>query len=498
MSAISPDEKPPRVSRGLYLRYLIAAVLVVICTAATVASAGLLEVKSLVAIVKTNGHPIPNIKGALDDVRGGGPQTLLVLGSDRRYVDAKRDNPVRSDTLMLVRLDPNKSATAIMSVPRDLKVDIPGHGSDKINAAYALGGPALAVKTIKNLLHIPISHVVNVNFGGFRRAVDRLHCVFVDVDRRYYHSNAGLAPSQQYAEINIPAGYQKLCGQKALDYVRYRHEDSDFVRSARQQDFLRQAKAQIGLSRLFGDRKELLKIFSAYTDTDLNSTPAILRLLKLAFESSSHPIREVQFRGDAGPTYVTVTPDNLKKSLDAFLNVKATGKKKIGRADNASKKPTKKKVRTSPGLPPGMVNDRRAAEDHVAKASARLSFPLYFPSARLSKGSYVGDGPRVYDIYDRGHRKHRAYRMVVSAGLFGQYYGVQGTNWKAPPILDDPSETMKARGRRYQLYYDGNRLRLVAWRTPRAVYWVSNSLSETLSNKQMLAIARSLTTVGSR
>ena len=88
--------------------------------------------------------------------------------------------------------------------------------------------------------------------------------------------------------------------------------------------------------------------------------------------------------------------------------------------------------------------------------------------------------------------------MVVNAGLFGQYYGVQGTNWKAPPILDDPSETLKVRGRKYQLYYDGNRLRLVAWRTPRAVYWVSNSLSETLSNKQMLAIAKSLTRVGSR
>ena len=62
-------------------------------------------------------------------------------------------------------------------------------------------------------------------------------------------SNAGLAPSQQYAEINIQPGYQKLCGQKALDYVRYRHEDSDFVRAARQQDFLRQAKAQIGLGQ---------------------------------------------------------------------------------------------------------------------------------------------------------------------------------------------------------------------------------------------------------
>ena len=86
----------------------------------------------------------------------------------------------------------------------------------------------------------------------------------------------------------------------------------------------------------------------------------------------------------------------------------------------------------------------------------------------------------------------------MSAGIFGQYYGVQGTNWKAPPILDDPSETMRMRGRKYQLYYDGSRLRLVAWQTQRAVYWVSNSLSETVSNRQMLAIARSLTTLGSR
>ena len=318
-------------------------------------------------------------------MQGGGPQTLLVLGSDRRYVDAKRDNPVRSDTMMLVRLDPNKAATAVMSVPRDLKVDIPGprlgqdqrrlrarrpdaHGQDDQEPA---AHPDLARRQ-RELRRLP------PRGGPPRLRVRRRRS-------QYYHSNIGLPPSQQYAEINIPAGYQKLCGQKALDYVRYRHEDSDFVRSARQQDFLRQAKAQIGLSRLFGDRKELLKIFSAYTDTDLNSTPAILRLLKLAFESSSHPIREVQFLGDAGPTYVTVTPENLKKSLDAFLNVQATGKKKIGRADNAKKK-TKRRVKTSPGLPPGMVNDRRAAEDHVAKASARLSFPLYFPSARLVEG----------------------------------------------------------------------------------------------------------------
>jgi LCP family protein required for cell wall assembly len=502
------DNRPPRVAFGMYKRFALAAVLITVLTAGTVASAGLLEVDELVTIVKkaSAGHTIPGLNkpGVLDGVSAGGPQTILVLGSDRRFIDIKQDNPARSDTMMLVRLDPSKEATAVMSIPRDLKVPIqvPGGGIEttKINAAYSYGGPALAVKTVKALLHIPINHVVNVNFGGFERAVNRLGCVYVDVDRRYYHSNAGLPPSQQYAEIDVPAGYQKLCGSKSLDYVRFRHADDDFVRSARQQDFLRQAKDQVGLGRLFGDRKELLKIFGAYTDTDLKSTPAILRLLKLAFESSGHPIREIHFRGDIGPEFVTITPQNLELSKEEFLHVKAsTGAREVGTSatKKQSKKAAKNAKRTSPGLPPGVIDDRTQAENLVAKASSQLPFPLYYARARLARGSYSTDGsPRVYDIYDRQHRRYRAYRIVINTGYAGQYYGVQGMTWKSPPILDDPSDEMSMRGRKYQLFYDGNRLRLVAWRTPRAVYWISNTLSETLTNKQMLAIARSLSRVG--
>ena len=337
-----PDEKPPRVAFGMYKRFALAGVLITLLTAGAVASAGLLEVKDLVTVIKEEsaGHVIPGLTGALDDVPAGKPQTILVLGSDRRFVDIKQDNPARSDTMMLVRLDPSKEATAVMNIPRDLKVPIqvPGGGIDttKINAAYSYGGPALAVKTVRNLLHIPINHVVNVNFGGFQRAVNRLGCVYVDVDRRYYHSNAGLPVSAQYAEINVPAGYQKLCGAKSLDYVRFRHADDDLVRSARQQDFLRQAKDQIGLGRLFGDRKELLRIFGRYTDTDLHSNSAILRLLKLAFESSGHPIREVRFRGDIGPEFVTISPDNLELTKQEFLHVKASkGSRQLGAGEEA-------------------------------------------------------------------------------------------------------------------------------------------------------------------
>ena len=81
-----------------------------------------------------------------------------------------------------------------------------------------------------------------MNFKGFREAVNAVGCVYIDVDRRYFHDNAACRPAVR--EIDIQPGYQKLCGQKALDYVRFRHADTDLVRAARQQDFLRQARAR--------------------------------------------------------------------------------------------------------------------------------------------------------------------------------------------------------------------------------------------------------------
>jgi polyisoprenyl-teichoic acid--peptidoglycan teichoic acid transferase len=498
------DQKPPRPGRGLLFRAAIGAFLIFACSAATVASAGLLEVDQLIRIVKSESAPIPGIEGALDDVASGKPQTILVLGSDRRFVDIKEKNPVRSDTLLLVRLDPSRGVTAVMSIPRDLKVDIPtrrGFVTDKINAAYALGGPSLSVRVVKDLLHIPISHVVNVNFGGFQRAVNRLGCVYVDVDRDYFNDNNPPNGSPfDYATININPGYQKLCGSDALDYVRYRHFDDDLVRAARQQSFLSAAKEQIGLGRIFGDRKELLRIFGRYTQTDIakQNTRAILRLLKLAFEASKNPIREVHFRGDIGETYVTISQTNLQRTIREFQEGKAsTGPRETAPA-RITKASRRRARRTSAGLPRGMIFSKVEGENFVAAASTHLSFPTYYPRARLSRGRYLYGRPRVYDLFDRAHRRYRAYRISVYTGRQGQYYGIQGTNWKSPPILDNPTSITRFRGRRYMLFNDGNRLALVAWRTPNAVYWVSNTLSRTLTNAQMLAIARSLTRVGER
>ena len=111
-------------------------------------------------------------------------------------------------------------------------------------------------------------------------------------------------------------------------------------------------------------------------------------------------------------------------------------------------------------------------------------------------GSYRVDDSRAYDIVDRAGKRHRAYRIVAYEGRIGQYYGIQGTDWRSPPILDNPSASVTSGGRTFKLFYDGSRLKLVAWRTRRGSYWVSNTLLRTLTNKQMLALARSARTLG--
>ena len=494
-----PPEPPPRLALGLYKRFLLGALLIVLATAGAVATVTLLQVKTASDVFDAVSDPIAGIDApnVLDDVDPGSPQTIIVLGSDRRFVDIAAKAPTRSDTIILVRLDPSRGATAILSLPRDLRVDIPGYGRRKINEAYALGGPKLTVETVRGLLNIPINHVVNVNFGGFQRAVNRLGCVYADIDRRYFNDNSG--PGEGYAVIDVPAGYQRLCGKAALEYVRYRHNDNDIVRGARQQDFLSQAKAQIGVSKLFADRNELIEIFGRYTQTDLRGTDAKLRLLKLTVESANNPIQEVQIKDlEEDGADLVASSGAIDLAASDFLSAQATRGPRVNPADDGA---TRQRVRRSArrktgGLPPGLFEARREAEDQAVPLDTEVDFPVYFPKLAVNGATLREREHRAYDIYDRGRRRYRAYRMVVNVPGTGQNYGIQGTSWKSPPILDSPSETRRVGGRTFQLYYDGDRLRLVAWRTPKAVYWVSNTLLQTLTEQQMLGLAGGLTRVG--
>ncbi len=489
---------------SLLTRFAIGAVVIFMLSAATVASAVLLEVREAATILKDESVPLAvQVRSQLKHVAPGKPQTILVIGDDRRKIDVQQHNPTRSDTMILVRLDPKRGATAMMSLPRDLLVDIPGHGRDKLNAAFSIGEDALTLRTIRSLLGIPIHHYVRVTFWGFREAVDRLGCVYVDVDRKYFNDNRPpFGGGGAYAAIDVPAGYQKLCGQRALDYVRYRHLDSDLVRAARQQSFLGQAKDQIGVSGVFADREKLLHIFARSVRTDIRSSHAILSLLKLVAESSSKPVAEVPFPAlDAEGGSLQIGPDALHATVQRFLAAKST--KHAAKATAAphratSPKPRRSRAASAASLTaPGLMVDRIAGDDEAARLQVQLpSLPVYAPALLAAGGRYRTDNARAYTITDRGGDRHRAYRIVAFEGAIGQYYGVEGTTWMSPPILDDPSERRRMGGRTYELFYDGQRLRMVAWRTPRAVYWVSNTLMRTLTNRQMLAIARSLKRAG--
>jgi LCP family protein required for cell wall assembly len=504
---VSAQDGPPRLAWGMYKRFALAGVIITLLAAATVASAVLLEVKEAVDIFRRSTTPLdPQVKELLADVAPGKPQTILVIGDDRRKSEAlqKKPPPTRSDTMILVRLDPSKGATALMSLPRDLVVNIPGHGRQKLNAAFAYGEDRLTLRTVRNLLKIPIHHYVRVTFWGFRGAVDRLGCVYVDVDHKYFNDNHppnGGGPP--YAAIDVGAGYQRLCGQDALDYVRYRHLDNDLIRAARQQSFLGEAKNQIGVSSVFSDRKELLKIFGQSVRTDIDSNSAIFSLLKLVAVSAAKPIQEVQFPaqdvGD-GSGNVEIGDRALHSTVESFLAARATKRPRgTAKATAKSKKSKKKGKGQEASVPAGLVRNRNAAEDIAAQLQVKLSnLPVYYPTLMSSTGSYRSTDARAYDIVDRTGKRHRAYRIVAYAGRIGQYYGIQGTDWRSPPILDDPTRRERSGGRTYELFYDGSRVKLVAWRTRRGSYWVSNTLLRTLTTKQMLAMAHSLRSLGGR
>jgi LCP family protein required for cell wall assembly len=468
-------------------RLLIGAALILVFAAAGTTSSVLLFFDRTVAKFR---HV--NVGRELAPVYEGDPQTIMIAGSDRRHGDKKLGLRPRSDTIILVRVDPDRGV-ALFSLPRDLKVSIPGHGVDKINAAYTQGGPKLTIKTVKQLTGLDINHYVDVNFKGFSEGIDEIGCVYVDVDRRYFNNNSGLGFGQQYAAINVRPGYQKMCGPRALEYVRYRHTDTDITRSARQQDFIRYVRQQLTVGKLLSRTQKLIDIFADNTASDIRSSGALRRLLRLALAAKDAPIKQVRFHGRLGESYVYANQRQIKKAVSEFLNV-SSGKGPLSRqrkkAPNARNGKKRKRAKVK------LIDATVVGREQAALADRDVGFPVYYPR-KLVPGSSYPDAPRTYRIKPEGEAKRvGAYRMVIFTGFIGEYYGVQGTRWRDPPILQKPSETRSIKGRKYLLFYNGDRLRLVGWRTNRAAYWVSNTLLQNLSQGEMLGVARSLTKAG--
>ncbi len=523
-------EKPPKPKR-YWLRFTLASVIIVAVSAAATATAVLVYLDSIASALSHNNVYANKLNRYLATVDGGEPHNFIILGSDKRAGAEFEEDPGRSDTTILLRLDPDKGAIAVMSIPRDLKVEIPGYGTGKFNEAYAYGGPKLTLQTVKDLTGLPINHVVNVDFLGFVQAVYAIGCVYTDVDRRYYHSNEGVDPSEQYAEINVKPGYQLLCGKRALEYVRYRHTDTDIVRSSRQQDFISAARQQISVDDLVFDQRGLIEIFTKYTTSDINDKETMLEVMKLFIEARNSEIKQVHFPAELGPSYVTATPEAINEAVNTFLGIEASGgatanqegaeeqeqdeaaeRKQGGKKGKKKNKGAKKKPKKEPivkAKPTGddeLVPAREAGEMEAEIAARRVhgQFPIFFPT-RLPSGAYFVESnpfekiidPYVYRIADglgKEADRYEAYRMVVVLEKDDgtHYFGVQGIRgWPDPPILDNPTETVEIKGREYKIFADSGRIKLIAWHLGDNSYWVSNDLLQSLSNDQMVGMARS-------
>ena len=467
---------------GLWLRVTKVFVLALVVFAAASAGAltGFLQ-RTAAQVGRNDPAEVQAARPQLAAAKPGKPLTILILGSDRRagqpYLGA------RSDTLLLVRLDPRSGSISMLSVPRDLMVDIPGYGQGKINAAYSLGGARLSLEVTKKLLGVPINDFVDINFAGFEQVINRLGGAYLMIDRRYYNNTA----ITDYASIDIEPGYQRLNGSQALDWVRFRHDQNgDFTRIVRQQMFLREMKRELAGSASLTSLPRFLSVMSILSHnvtSDISSLGGLYRVVSLALQLDTTHISQTHITGSTptinGVSYVVATPQEVSDAVHQFLHPAHAPRHAATAGSRAA------------GAASGGSATRPAITDsayHVAEWAAlqrRARLPLFMPAALPGGLGY--DQFRAYHASAGSSRVRAA--VVVGTAPRGGYWDVQAIAWKAAPILASPDATRAIGGRTYSFYYDGAALHMVAWRVGGFEYWVSNTLDDELGNHQMLALA---------
>ena len=517
----------------------------------------------------------------------------MILGSDRR--SGQPGIGARSDTLMVVRLDPKTGSISMLSVPRDLRVPIPGYGINKINAAYSFGGAKLSLQVTKQLLGIPINDFVDMNFDGFKQVINKLGGAYLMIDHRYYNNTA----VTDYASIDIQPGYQRLSGADALSWVRFRHDQNgDFTRIVRQQTFLREMKRELMASAKLSSLPRFLSvmgIISHNVTSDISSLSKLYDLLTLALRLNTTDVYQTHIDGATpmigGVSYVVATPQQVAVAVRQFLHPKKAPKPTAAAPAAAATSTATAAPTTTPQLTTAKVevtvlngSDRAGvaavaaaeltsrgyrarvggnaanfafttttiAADVASQAVARRLAVVLAPAhlqrhvtgvgtitvtlgsgftGRLAPTSTPGSGQRAsiaagasphdasqWRALQRqtsltllapsswsaslGYDQFRAYTartpsgsakaaVVVGTTPQGGYWDVQAIAWSDPPILASPDATRKIAGRSYLLFYDGAKLRMVAWREGKTSYWVSNTLDEELTNRVVLALATS-------
>jgi LCP family protein required for cell wall assembly len=199
---------------------------------------------------------------------------ILLMGVDRRGM---RPNELpRSDSMIVVSIDPVHKRFDLFSILRDTYVNIPGYGRSRVNAALGEGGPELAMQTVSDFTGLPIDRYVITDFEGFKQLVDAVGGVELEVEKDMRYRD----PSDKGVyDIDLKKGWQRLDGNKALQYVRFRHDAmSDYTRTERQRKFLTALAAEMKSGTTLLQLPSILKSITPYVETNISS----LDMLKLA------------------------------------------------------------------------------------------------------------------------------------------------------------------------------------------------------------------------
>jgi LCP family protein required for cell wall assembly len=218
--------------------------------------------------------------------KGNEQVNILFLGVDNR----EKDVTPRSDTMLLLSINPDTRRASLLSIMRDTYVNVPSHGKNKINTAFAIGGPNLAVKTVEDFLRIPVQYYVVTDFKGFEGIVDAIGGVDLNVEIPMAHADDGVY------DIRLKQGMQHLNGKEALQYVRYRGDArADFARTERQRKFVKAVIQELKTPLTLVRFPSMLQSAEPYVQTNMDTSDimrlstGLLRLEENGFQSVQIP-----------------------------------------------------------------------------------------------------------------------------------------------------------------------------------------------------------------
>ena len=422
---------------------------------------------------------------------------ILLLGSDTRSSTLEGS---RSDTVILVHLDPDNDYLSVLSLPRDLRVSVEGYGTRKLNFAYAKGGPALMIKTVQQVTGVDIDHYLELDFWAFTEMTDHLGGVYVEVDRPYHYD------SDAYEKISLEPGYQLLDGNDALDYARFRHDANyDFGRMERQQRFLAALREQamgwdLGVSvKLPG----LIGVLFDNVATDMG-TNDFLKLVWWGVRLDGERIRQVKLRGICkmigGVTFVICSEEQITEAVQTMRTPPGT-EGAIGETAAATELPTTTTIAVpefSAPASPSTIPNSAVWKAVATKVPFAVQAPAYIPDdyrILTRSGTYayvykirVGDGeqPALVMLY-----RNRGTGGPGEAKLEEEYMNVTETTWLDAPAASAGREVTHD-GTVFTIVGSAGKVERIWWKSDGVLYWVSNTLSRVASEDELLAVAESM------